>query len=379
MQAPGTAGAGPADMTFVDPQTDVGRRFLMVPAATPRPLPRQLRPLDVTVVGAGRTFTLEQFLAETHSTSLVVVAQGRVVHEWYADGVTPQSLLLGASMSKSVLAHLVGVAVREGSLLLSDRVTDHVPELAGSGYDEVQVGHVLTMTSGVDWSEDYRDTESAAVRLIATFQGSAGHSRDVLTEIGPDDPPGSRYAYCTADSQVLDWVRERATGVPYAAAIARLWAALGCTHSAVVAADDAGVALAGGGLAATAQDWARVGLLQVDGSTWWQDEPGRVLEKEWVQAACTPSLPFLRPGRLPSSISTHVGFGYHWWPMDDDGSPVAADGSRGQFCFVDRPTRTVVVKTSHWPFADSLADRQWRDLCYLALPEIAAQAAAEFS
>ncbi|MEO8851644.1 MAG: serine hydrolase domain-containing protein [Allobranchiibius sp.] len=368
--------SGPAGMTFVDPQFDAGRRFLTVSAARPRPLAEQLRPLDVTVVGAGRSFTLAQFLSETHSTSLLVLEQGRVVHEWYPNGVTARSLLLGASMSKSVLAHLVGMAVRDGSLRLGDRVTDHVPELAGSGYNSVQVWQLLTMTSGVQWTEDYRDTRSVAMRLLVTFQGSGGRSRDVLSDIAPDDLPGSRYAYCTADSQVLDWVRERATGVFYEAAVAQLWAAMGCTQSAVVAADDAGVALAGGGLAATAQDWAKVGLLQVDGSTWWQEPARRVLNEEWVQASSRPSLPFLRPGRLPSSISTHVGFGYHWWPLDDGGKQVSADGSRGQFCFVDRAARTVVVKTSQWPYADSMADRQWRDLCYLALPDIAAQASA---
>lgn len=378
MAAPVTVdpGSGLADMTFVDPQLETGRQFLTIPATRGRPLAEQSRPLDVTVVGAGRCFTLAQFLSETHSTSLLVLQRGRVVHEWYTNGVTPQSLLLGASMSKSVLAHRVGTAVRDGSLRLLDLTTDHVPELAGSGYGNVQIGQLLTMTSGVEWTEDYRDTGSAAVRLLAAFRGSGVLSRDVLREVRPDDPPGSRYAYCTADSQVLDWVCERATGVSYEAAVAQLWAALGCTHTGVVACDDAGVALAGGGLAATARDWAKVGLLQIDGSTWWQEDVQRILDEDWVHAASTPSLPFLRPGRLPSSISTHVGFGYHWWPLDDGGQQVSADGSRGQFCFVDRAARTVVVKTSQWPYADSLADRQWRDLCYLALSDISAQVSA---
>ena len=48
---------------------------------------------------------------------------------------------------------------------------------------------------------------------------------------------------------------------------------------------------------------------------------------------------------------------------------------RGQFVYVDRPRRTVVVKTSAWPYADPWWDRQCRDLCYLGLPAIAAAAA----
>ena len=88
-----------------------------------------------------------------------------------------------------------------------------------------------------------------------------------------------------------------------------------------------------------------------------------------------PEQTFLRPGRLPSTITTHAGFGYHWWPVTDDGSRVMADGMRGQFVYVDRPRRTVVVKTSAWPYEDAWWDRQCRDLSYLALPAIAEAAA----
>ena len=82
--------------------------------------------------------------------------------------------------------------------------------------------------------------------------------------------------------------------------------------------DGAGVALAGGGLAATARDWARVALLAVDGVS---DRGEPLLDPDWVEAAARPAYPFLGVGRLPSTITTHAGFGYHWWPMDDDGRP----------------------------------------------------------
>ena len=91
----------------------------------------------------------------------------------------------------------------------------------------------------------------------------------------------------------------------------------------------------------------------------------------WVDASSRCEQPFLRPGRLPSTITTHAGFGYHWWPLDADGECVMADGMRGQFVYVDRPRRVVVVKTSAWPYEDPWWDRQCRDLSYLALPAIA--------
>ena len=100
-----------------------------------------------------------------------------------------------------------------------------------------------------------------------------------------------------------------------------------------------------------------------------------MLGPEWLEATCVPGQEFLRPGRLPSSITTHAGFGMHWWPLDDAGRRVTADGSRGQFCYVDRDRDVVVVKTSQWPYDDFLADRQYRDLSYLGMPAIADAAA----
>lgn len=102
----------------------------------------------------------------------------------------------------------------------------------------------------------------------------------------------------------------------------------------------------------------------------------RVLDRAWVQEASTPPLPFLAPGRLPSSITSHAGFAGHWWPMDDHGGRVVADGSRGQLTYVDRDRDVVVVKTSRWPYDDWLADRQHRDLSYLGLQAVALASAS---
>jgi len=360
-----TTGSRLGGLTFTDPQHQPEWTHVVVPATAARPLTSAPRELTVDVVGAGRTRSLAEWLTETWATSLLVVDGGVVVHEWYAEGLGPDTLLLGASMTKSVLAHLVGRAVHETATALTDRVTDHVPELAGTGYDGVSVRDLVTMTTGVDWVEDHRDPNSLASRLVACFgAGAASRSRDLLREVRPGVPPGTRFTYCTADSQVLDWVRERATGRTFADDLARLWSDLGCTHDAVLAVDGAGVALAGGGLAATARDWAKVAALAVLGT---DDRGEPLLDPDWVHAAARPAYPFTGAGRLPSSLTSFAGCGYHWWPMDDTGRRVTADGSRGQFACADRSTGAVVVKTSQWPYEDPFVDRQARDLSYLGL------------
>ncbi len=361
--------------TFREPQR--GFHHLEVPTPDPRPWQTGLRPLDATVAGAGREMSMAAFLDLTSATSLVVVVDGVLVHEWYAAGVTADDRLLGNSATKSALAVLTGVGVTSGRLPdLDAPVTDHLPELAESGYRSVTVRQVLTMTSGVGWVEDYHDPDSIATRMIGRWREGRGDLRSVLREMPAGDPPGSRYTYCSPDSMVLDWVRERVTGQTFAEAMAGLWRAVGAEQPAVVGldapAEQGGVAMAAAALAVTARDWARIGWLQVDGR--WDGE--QVVDPAWVDASSRPEQSFLRPGRLPSTITTHAGFGYHWWPVTDDGSRVTADGMRGQFVYVDRPRRTVVVKTSAWPYEDPWWDRQCRDLSYLALPAIAEAAAA---
>jgi CubicO group peptidase (beta-lactamase class C family) len=364
---PTTTPAGLSTLPFSDPHHVSGWRHAVIPATDALPLPSDqgADPAGpaVEVAGGGRSRGLAAWVEETWSTSLLLEAGGRVVHEWYAEDHGPGTLFLGASMTKSVLAHLVGRAVREGALRITDAVTTHVPELAGSGYDGTSVLHLLTMTTGVDWVEDHRDPAGRATRLLACFL-AAGDSRALLAEVPPAAVPGTRFGYCTADSQVLDWVRERATGAAYPDDAARLWRDLGCTQDAVVALDGAGVALAGGGLAATTRDWAKVAHLAVAGVS---DGGERLLDPGWVDAAARPEYPFLGVGRLPSTITAHAGFGYHWWPLDDAGRRVTADGSRGQLAAADRRTGSVVVKTSLWPYDDAWADRQHRDLSYLGL------------
>lgn len=339
-------------LRFSDPGDEPGWAHVVVPAADGAPLPTAPRRLDVEVAGAGTLRDLERWVTETFTTSLLVLDRGIVVHESYAAGLGPTTRFLGASMTKSALAHLVGRAVDDGMLGVDDPVTDHVPEVGATGWGRCRVIDVLTMTSGVDWVEDHRDPGSPASRLLACF-GDGRDSRELLLEVGAGVTPGTRWAYSTADSQVLDWVRERATGRTFADDLGGLWADLGCTDDAHVAVDGRGVALAGGGLAATSRDWARVGLHAVSG--------------DWAAAAARPAYSFTVPGRLPSTISGHVGFGRHWWPLDDRGDRVAADGSRGQLVALDRRTGAVVVKTSLWPYDDPWADRQHRDLSYLGL------------
>ena len=220
----------------------------------------------VEIAGAGRSRGLAEWVEETWSTSLIVIDGGTVVHEWYADGLGPSTLFLGASMTKSVLAHLVGRAVRAGSLALTDAGDRARPRAARHRLRRHQrCWTSLTMTTGVDWVEDHRDPDSLASRLLACFAARHRLARPAPggAARGALRPPGSATARPTRRCSTGSASGPPVAPTPTTSRV--LWGELGCTTDAYVAVDGVGVALAGGGLAATARDWARVALLAVDG------------------------------------------------------------------------------------------------------------------
>src|SRR5215468_6948031 len=133
--------------TFREPQRH--QPSVEVPAPVPRPWPTRPVPLRASVAGAGRIMDLDEFLAVTVSTALVVVVDGVQVHERYFRGIRAGDRLLGFSATKSARALVVGQAVDDGRLPgLDTPVTGLVPELGSGGYAGVSLRQLLTMTSG---------------------------------------------------------------------------------------------------------------------------------------------------------------------------------------------------------------------------------------
>src|SRR5437667_8568935 len=90
--------------------------YAEVAAPVPRPWPTRPVPLRATVAGAGRIMDLDEFLAVTVTTALVVVVDGVLAYERYFHGIRTGDRLLGFSATKSALALLVGQAVDDGRL-----------------------------------------------------------------------------------------------------------------------------------------------------------------------------------------------------------------------------------------------------------------------
>src|SRR5699024_12089328 len=77
-----------------------------------------------------------------------------VQFEWYEQGKAAEDLHINFSVSKSLTGLVAWALAAEGAFAFTDRVADHVPEVAGSAFD-VEIQSLFDMAVPLDFSEDY--------------------------------------------------------------------------------------------------------------------------------------------------------------------------------------------------------------------------------
>lgn len=309
-------------------------------------LPRNDRPLTFTYAHGGQTFTPEQFLDRTYTDALLVMKDGRIVHENYRNNSDERTRFMGWSMTKSLVSILVGIALEEGKIRsIDDPIDAYLPELKGGGYEGVTIRQILQMRSGVLYEEryDFENPGLAASNHIAALVKNVARFADPARTIERAHKPGEVFAYKTLDTAVLGWLLERATGGPVSAYMARhLWEPLGTERDGFFIMDGlpgVGREFTGAGFNATLRDFARVGAMMLDGG---RGNGRQIVPAEWVDLST-------RPLEAPGADRPN-GYGMQWWTFGE--TAYSAVGLQGQFIFVDPATRTVVVKLSHFPPGD---------------------------
>ena len=168
----------------------------------------------VTYVARGETATrtIESYMDTFCVTGLLVLHRGRIVLENYRQGVRPDDHLLSASMSKSILALLVGVAVSEGRLRLDEKVVDMLPGFEASVFGQATVEDLLRMTSGVALKTSYEKggiSDNQATNPIISPDQDVGRYLRARKEA---DPAGKVFHYNGAVTAMLGAVLRARTG-----------------------------------------------------------------------------------------------------------------------------------------------------------------------
>ncbi len=307
---------------------------------------REPRELPTHYRYRGESKSIADFLAETWTTGLVVIRDGRIAFEEYYRGNTEQSKTISWSLAKSFVSALVGIAVAEGRIAsIEQPVTDYAPSLRGSGYDGVSIRDVLQMSSGIGFDEDYGDFFSDINRMgrAIAFDTSLD---DFVASLERERRPGTYNHYVSMDTQVLGMVLRQATGETLAENLeSRVWRRIGTESDAYWLVDRDGMELAFGGLNAVLRDYARFGLLYLNEGRWAGQQ---IVPATWVRASVTPDAPHLQPGCNPASNSM-LGYGYQWWiPPEPDGDYLAI-GIYNQFIYVSPAHGVVIAKSSAYP------------------------------
>ncbi|MCY4063335.1 MAG: serine hydrolase [Chloroflexi bacterium] len=282
--------------------------------------------MNPALIGEG----LAQLADSPTRQSLIIMRHGYIVHESYFNGSRAADSNNIASVSKSMLSALIGIAIDLGYFeSTDDRVADYLPEYFAAAADprlrQLTLHDMLTMTHGLTWEENQ------ASRLL---NRSDNWIADILS-IPLSDEPGTRFNYSTGVSHVLSAVLTEATGMSACEFAHRfLFEPLGI-EAEFWGVDPQGYFAGGHSVSMTAREVARFGQLFLDEGAW----QGEQIVPGWWVAASTS---------LQIDIgNNYAGYGYYWWLNRIAGYDMySALGAGGQILHVI-PQLEIVLVTTH--------------------------------
>ena len=295
------------------------------PSSLP-PGPPLALPLDV-----------DAYMQGQRSAALMVVHNGQVRLERYGLDFYANGRWTSFSVAKSITSTLVGAAVRDGFIKsMDDKVSDYIDEMKGSAYDDVSIRQLLTMTSGIQWNEDYSDRNSDVARFN-NHQPEPGVDALVsyLRKLPRAAPAGTRWLYSTGETNLVGVLVSRATGKPLASYLSeKIWVPAGMEQKATWMLSKTGQEISGCCLQAATRDFARFGQFILGGA---RVNGKSIVPEGWLLDATTTRASIGMPGR---------GYGYQWWTYDD--GTIAARGIFGQGIFIDPMRKLVIVSNANW-------------------------------
>ena len=281
----------------------------------------------------GRRRTLVDYMESQRIGGLIAVKDGRVRLERYGLGNHGGSRWISFSIAKSVVSMLIGAAIQDGYIeSVDDAVVDYLPRLRGGTYEDVTVKHILQMSSGVAWNEDYADPDSDTARAPGGGMALIEYMRALPKEASP----GEKFNYNTGETSIAGALLRAAIGNNLATYLThKVWHPFGMEADASWLIDAPGGQEYGGCcINATIRDYARIGLFALnDGVT----PLGRhILPPGWMAESTTPS-------------PAYDGYGYYWWLFGD--GAYGGLGIFGQMIWIDPARNIVIAQHAAWPNA----------------------------
>lgn len=308
----------------------------------------------------GDKMSVADMYSATHTDAFLVLKNGKIITERYFNGMRPHDVHLLMSTTKSVVGALTGIIVEKGLLDPASLVTDYVPEMKGTAYEGATVQHVLDMSVGIDFDEDYSSKTSDLYRLdeavgwVKRGPNAANGLHDYLTTLTKrSGPHGEAFRYASPSTDLMGWILERATNTDFAELIsAELWSKLGAERDAYVLLDGYQNAYTDPGLNTTLRDLGRFAQMMLQNGIY---NGRRIVPEEWIQD--------IRRNGDQQAWKNSPGYnhwlaypGYavgsyrnYWYVADPEVGRYLARGLAGQYIVIDPSTNIVIVKFSSEP------------------------------
>jgi len=312
-------------------------------AAVPWLFKRAAEP-TISYPHVSETLSIDTYLSRIPTTGLLIARDDTILYEHYQYARTDRDRFLSQSMAKTITAMLIGIAVSEGKIKsIDDPASAYVPGLANTEYGKTSIRDLLHMASGVSFTENYNGMDDVA-RLWVDLFGEQG--KDAITSVAQFStrvaPPGTRWHYASAETEVLGLVLRAAIGKPITDYLGEtIWQQIGTEADASWIIDGTGQEATFCCFNAVLRDYARLGRLLAHDGAW---EGRQLIPRQWLLDATTvrPTEGYLAPG----VASPFFGYGYQVWIFPGEQRRFALIGFRGQMILVDPASKLVMVHTA---------------------------------
>ncbi len=289
-------------------------------------------PLSKDYNNATPTKRLLKTNKKLETVAFLIIKNDSIWYENYADTYGPESKTNSFSMAKSITVALLGKAIQDGYIKsLKQPVGDFFPEFTNDKFKALTVGDLASMSSGLDWDEDYYNPFSQTAK--AYFGDDI---RKEALDLRLIEEPGETFKYLSGNTILLGMVIEKATGKELSSYLEEsFWKPLGMKEDAFwqLDSEENGMEKAYCCIASNARDFARFGKLFKNHGKW---NGKQILDPEFVKTV------------TKAKFEDSPQYGYGFWLSDYKGKEIfTMRGILGQYVIVVPEDDLIIVRLGH--------------------------------
>ena len=285
---------------------------------------------------------LDLSFSDDATQAVVVVKNGKIISEKYADGYDIDSHGTSWSMAKSYYAALVGISIDRGEIKsLDERVSNYL-DYFNDERSDITIRDLLDMSSGLDFPSHEHEKMFFQTDHLAYAK-----------EVGVEKDAGIKFEYNNVNSMLIGDILFQATGKkadllfierilkPLQIDDYKLWK------------DEMGNVMTYCCVDMSARDYSKIGLLFSRNGVW-NDE--QLISKKFIDET------FRVVWETPSRFTDYKRYySLHWWvsKYDEESKIFNTSGKFGQYTFVDRENDIVVTRISKYSQQDSGDTQKW--------------------